>query len=61
MADPESCRRRAAQCTLIAQTVRPGEVKQALLCIAKAWVTLAAQADAYEASQINAAASTRQG
>jgi hypothetical protein len=47
VADPVACRRRALQCKHIAQTVRPGDVKEALLAIANAWVTLAAQTDAY--------------
>jgi DNA-binding IscR family transcriptional regulator len=51
VADPVACRRRARQCRRIAQAVRSGEVKQALLGIAIAWVKLAAQADAYEASE----------
>jgi hypothetical protein len=51
VADPVACRRRARECTLIAQAVRSGEVKQALLGIAKAWVKLASEADAYEASE----------
>jgi len=51
VADPVACRRRARQCKRIAQAARSGEVKQALLGIAKAWVKLAAQADAYEASE----------
>ena len=51
MADPVGCRRRARQCRLIAKTVRSGEVKQALLSIAKAWVKLAAQVDPYEAPE----------
>jgi hypothetical protein len=51
VADPVACRRRARQCKHIAQSVRPGDVKKALLAIAKAWVKLAAQADAYRASE----------
>ena len=51
MADPVACRRRARQCRRIAQAVGSGDVKQALLGIAKAWVKLAAQADASEASE----------
>ena len=51
VADPVACRRRARQCRRIAQAVGSGDVKQALLGIAKAWVKLAAQADAYEASE----------
>ena len=47
VADPVACRRRARQCRHISQTVRPGDVKNALLAIAKAWVKLAAQSDAY--------------
>ena len=49
MADPMACRRRARQCMHIAQTVRPGEVKQALLAIAVAWAKLAIQVDACKA------------
>jgi hypothetical protein len=45
VADPVACRRRARQCKHIAQTVRPGDVKEALLAIANAWVTLAVQTD----------------
>jgi len=51
VADPAACRRRARQCKHIAQTLRPGDVKKALLAIAKAWVKLAAQADAYRACE----------
>ena len=51
MADPVACRRRARQCRLIAKAVRSEEVKQALLGIAKAWVKLATQADAYRARE----------
>jgi hypothetical protein len=51
VADPVACRRRARQCKHIAQTVRPGDVKKALLAIANAWVTLAAQTDAYRAPE----------
>ena len=51
VADPVACRRRARQCKHIAQTVRPGDVKKTLLAIANAWVKLAAQADAYRASE----------
>ena len=49
MADPIACRRRARQCMHIAQAVAPGEVKQALLAIAKAWAKLAMEVDAYTA------------
>jgi hypothetical protein len=49
VADPMACRRRARQCMHIAQTVGPGEVKQALLAIAKAWAKLAEQVNACKA------------
>ena len=51
MAESVACRRRARQCRHIAQTVRPGDLKKALLAIAKEWVKLAAQADAYRACE----------
>jgi hypothetical protein len=51
VADPVACRRRARQCRLIAKAVRSEEVKQALLGIAKAWVKLGTQADAYRACE----------
>jgi hypothetical protein len=51
VAESVACRRRARQCRHIAQTVRPGDLKKALLAIAKAWVKLAAQADAYRVSE----------
>ena len=58
MADPIACRRRARQCMHIAQTLAPGEVKQALLAIAKAWAKLAMEVDAYKGSTT---ASAKQG
>jgi hypothetical protein len=51
VADPMACRRRARQCELIAQAVRSGELKQALLGIAKAWSNLEAEAASYEVSE----------
>ena|SRR6476660_3643966 len=54
VANPVACRRRARQCKLIARAVRSGEVKQALLSIAKAWAKLASEVDAYEASELQA-------
>ena len=60
MADPVACRRRARQCKHIAQTVRPGDVKKALLAIAKAWVKLAVQADAFRASEPQAPGKAKQ-
>ncbi len=51
VAESVACRRRARQCRHIAQTVRPGDLKNALLAIAKAWVKLAEQADAYRVSE----------
>jgi hypothetical protein len=61
VADPDAFRRRARQCTLLARTVKSGELKEALLGIAQAWMTLAAQADAYEALEIDATASASDG
>ena len=51
MANPVACRRRTRQCKLIARAVRSGEVRQALLDIAKAWTKLALEVDASEASE----------
>jgi hypothetical protein len=61
VADPAAYRRRARQCTLIAQTVRSGEVKDALMGIAKAWTQLADQADAYDKSPVSGVVSAKQG
>jgi hypothetical protein len=51
VANRVACRRRARQCKLIARAVRSGEVRQALLDIAKAWAKLASEVDASEASE----------
>ena len=51
MTNPVACRRRAHQCELIARAVRSGQVKQALLGIAKAWSNLAAEDAPYEACE----------
>jgi hypothetical protein len=53
MADPIACRRRARQCMHLAQTVGPGEIKQALLAIAKAWAKLAIQANAKACQEVS--------
>src|SRR5512147_3086868 len=52
MADPMACRRRARQCMHLAQTVGPGEIKQALLAIAKAWAKLAIQVNAKACEEV---------
>ena len=57
VADPMACKRRARQCMQIAQTVGPGEVKQALLAIAKAWAKLAEQVNVCKAVSEPATAS----
>ena len=50
--DPMACGRRARQCMHLAQMVGPGEVKRALLAIAKAWAKLAIQVNACKASEV---------
>lgn len=52
MGDPMACGRRARQCMHLAQMVGPGEVKRALLAIAKAWAKLAIQVNARKASEV---------